>query len=97
MTFEVPVSRASVDQDVFKYKIGEDTFTVKKAKFLSVGQAEALSGADSVSAALNLFGLPGTKAGDAVRSLDQEQFSALIDAWQEDSKIALGESGASAT
>jgi hypothetical protein len=99
MTFEVPASKASIGQDVFKFKIpgrsGE--FSVKRAKFLSVGDAEALETPDNASVVLDLFGKKGTKQGDAVRTLDTEQFQALVDAWQADSDVTLGESEASAS
>ena len=99
MTFEVPASKASKGQDQFPFTIPghPGKFTVKKAKYLSVGQAEALESPDSVTVVLELFGKTGTKQGDAVRSLDQEQFEALIEAWQADSEVSLGESKASAS
>jgi hypothetical protein len=97
MTFEVPASKASIEQDVFKFSIpGHKTmFSVKRLKFLSVGQRESIG--DDTATILDLFGAKGTKQGDAVRSLDEEQFDALSKAWQDDSKITLGESEASSS
>lgn len=97
MTFKVPESKASKGQDKFPFEIGGQSFTIRKAKFLSVGDAEKLENPESVSVVLDLFGKAGTKAGDAVRALDQEQFGALVEAWQADSKVSLGESSASAS
>ena len=93
--YEVPESKASVDQDVFKFKIAKGTFSIKKAKFLSVGEAEALESPESSTVVLDLFGRKGTKQGDAIRTLDQEQFAALVDAWKQDSGLGMGESPAS--
>jgi hypothetical protein len=95
MVYEVPASKASKGQDQFEFKIGDDAFRIRRLKFLSIGQAEALEAPDSVSVVLDLFGRAGTKQGDAVRSLDKEQFEALVEAWQADSGASLGESEAS--
>lgn len=97
MTYEVPASKASIGQNVFEFSIGKDKFKVKRAKYLSVGEAEALEAPDNVSVVLDLFGARGTKQGDAVRGLDSEQFQALVAAWQADSDVTLGESEASAS
>lgn len=99
MTFEVPASKASKGQDRFAFTVPghPGKFSIKKAKFISVGQAAALETPESANVVLDLFGEAGTKQGDAVRSLDTEQFSALVDAWKADSDITLGESEASAS
>lgn len=97
MTFEVPASKASIGQDKFKFSIDGNDYSIKRAKFLSVGEAEALESPESVTVMLDLFGKKGTKAGDAVRGLDSDQFQALVDAWQKDSDVTLGESEASAS
>lgn len=97
MTFKVPESKASKGQDRFEFEIEGKSYSIRKAKFLSVGDAERLENPESASVVLDLFGKAGTKAGDAVRGLDQEQFSALVEAWQADSKVTLGESAASAS
>lgn len=93
--FQVPESKASIGQDQFDYEIGGKKFAIKKAKFLPIGQAEALENPESSTVVLDLFGKAGSKSGDAVRSLDSEQFQALVNAWQEDSGLAPGESAAS--
>lgn len=95
MTFEVPASKASVEQDVFKFTIPghKSQFSVKRLKFLSIGQRADLG--DNAARILDFFGAEGTKQGDAVRSLDAEQFKALSDAWQADSDVTLGEPEAS--
>lgn len=97
MTFEVPESKASVDQDQFKFKIAGKQYAIRKAKFLTIGEAEALESPESSTVVLDLFGRKGTKQGDAVRSLDQEQFTALVEAWKLDSGVGVGESGASSS
>lgn len=99
MTFEVPESKASKGQDQFPFTIPghPGKFSIKKAKYLTIGQAEALEAPESASIVLDVFGKAGTKQGDAVRSLDQDQFKALVAAWQADSDVTLGESKASAS
>jgi hypothetical protein len=96
MTFQVPPSKASKGQDKFTFKIGDETYTVKKAKFLTVGEAERINRPDRTDTdVLDLFGPVGSKVGDAVRGLDEAQFEALMDAWTEDSAVTPGESEAS--
>ena len=93
--FEVPASKASEGQDRFEFtvpgKVGK--FSVKKLKFLSVGKRDEIG--DGGRAMLEFFREGSAKQGDAVRALDEEQFNALVNAWQSDSGVTLGESGAS--
>lgn len=95
MGFQVPASKASKGQDQFEFTIGTATFSVTKAKFVPIGELERLE-VDG-NAALAFFGAEGTKQGAAVRGLDSEQFSALVQAWNDDSEISSGESLASAS
>jgi len=97
MTFEVPASKASIEQDVFKFSIPghKGVFSVRRLKFIPIGQRNKMG--DDSAAILDFFGAEGTKQGDAVRSLDEEQYEALTDAWQADSDVSLGESEASSS
>ena len=92
--FEVPASKASKGQDRFEFsvpgKVGK--FSVRKLKFLSVGRRDELEDGSHV---LEFFCEGSTKQAEAVRSLDEEQFAALFEAWQSDSGVTLGESDAS--
>ena len=97
MAFKVPASKASKGQDQFEFEIDGKTYAVRKAKFISVGTAEALESPESSTVVLDFFGKAGTKQGDAVRSLDEDQFTALIEAWRADSEVGLGESEASSS
>lgn len=93
MAFQVPASKASIGQDQFTF--GPETgseYSVKKAKFVPLGTLEAL---DDTSAAIEFFGEKGTAQGDFIRSLDPDQFGALVDAWRDDSALTAGESQAS--
>jgi len=97
MTFEVPEANASKEQDQFAFKVPGNAaaFKVKRLKFLSVEKAEELE--SDGGALFEFFGKKGTKQGTALRSLDREQWRALVQAWQADSGVDLGESGASST
>lgn len=95
MTFKVPESKRSVEQDVFEFDIDGKSYKIKRAKYLTVGEAESLEDPESSTVVLDLFGRKGTKQGDAVRSLDAEQFEALVEAWKQDSGVGVGESEAS--
>lgn len=99
MTFQVPESKRSIAQNRFHATLpGGKEFTLPKAKYLKIGQLEKLSGsADEVTIMdiLDLFG-DEDESRDAIRELDNEQLGALMQAWQADSGVTLGESGASA-
>lgn len=95
--FEVPASKASIDQNKFKFKLSGKQYSLPKFTYLPMSVMETIEGAsaDSISPYLNIFGAKGTPLGDAVRSLDKDQFTALIQAWRDDSQVKPGESGAS--
>ena len=96
MVYEVPASKASKGQGEFEFKIGSKTYKVRKAKFLSGGQMEDVTSGD-LTRIYDVFGKRGTPIGDAVRSLDIEQTTALANAWMADSGLNSGESEASSS
>jgi hypothetical protein len=92
MAFQVPASKKSIGQDKFEFEIDGETHSITRAKFLSIGTQLSLDSADAQERITILFGEPGSKLGDAVRGLDSDQFDALMDAYNEDSDVAPGES-----
>lgn len=94
MVFEVPTAKRSLKQNIFEFKVGSKTFNVPKFEYLPVGVLETIESAadDAIGPYLDVFGKKGTPAGDAVRSLDKDQLTALINAWQADSDVTVGES-----
>lgn len=96
MVYQVPASKASIKQNKFEFKVGTTTHSLPKFKFLPLSVIETIEGSDeSVTAYLSIFGEKGTPVGDAIRSLDTDQFTNLIKAWRDDSGIEPGESVAS--
>jgi len=98
MAFEVPASKRSIKQNQFQFKVPGDrkTYSIPKAKYLSVGQVETLSLKGEEVAITDILEILGQgEAREAVRALDQEQLMALMEAWQEDSGLSVGESSAS--
>lgn len=98
MTFEVPASKRSIKQNQFQFKVPGDrkTYSIPKAQYLSIGQVAELSqkGGDvQITDLLDILGQGDAHA--AVRTLDQEQLVALMEAWQADSGLTTGESSAS--
>jgi hypothetical protein len=99
MAYQVPESKRSIAQNRFEFSLPDGTqVSIPKAKYLTVGQIEILSekqGNQEVKLTdlLDLFNEPA--AAKAVRTLDSEQLQALMAAWQEDSKLTLGESSVS--
>ena len=96
--FEVPASKASKDQDKFPFKIGDQSFKIKRAKFLTIKEQIAIADADTLAERIgHIFGPAGSKINEAVMGLDDDQFNALMDAYNADSEVAPGESQGSST
>ena len=97
MTFQVPESKRSIGQNRFHFNLPDGTaVSMPKAKYLTMGQIEHLSqntGDIQLTDLLDLFDEP--EAAVAVRTLDHEQLQALMEAWQADSGLTMGESSAS--
>lgn len=98
MVYEVPASKRSLKQNLFEFHVpgNKKTFSIPKAKYLTVGQVEKLSSNSADVTLTDVLDLIGSgPAQEAARGLDQEQLTALMTAWQADSGIELGESSAS--
>lgn len=97
MAFQIPESKRSIKQNRFEFTLPDGTTaSMPKAKYLTIGQVERLSKLGTEMALtdmLELFEEPD--ALEAVRTLDGEQLQALMEAWQVDSGISVGESSAS--
>jgi hypothetical protein len=95
--YVVPKSKKSLKQNKFEFELAGQQFTLPRVKFLSPSEGLALekSGAAGVR---DLFEKYAPGAFELFE--DGEQFEALTEAWQEDSKdtaggVSLGESQAS--
>lgn len=95
MAFQVPASKASKGQDRFEFEIDGKTFSVKKAKFMSITRLVELE-TDGMQT-LEFFGGDSAAQKAAVGGLVREQFTALVTAWREDSEVTAGEAPASAS
>lgn len=96
MTYQVPESKRSLEQNQFHFLIGDVEYTIPKAKFLTTRQVEKLSSVQgdlTIADILDLF--DASDASDAVRDLDTEQLQGLLVAWQADSDLTVGESSVS--
>lgn len=98
MVYQVPESKRSIEQNRFHFNMPDgSSVSIPKAKYLKMGQLEALASNPKevdISELLELFGDQPTAAA-AVRDLDHEQLTDLMQAWQADSGLTLGESVAS--
>lgn len=98
MAYEVPASKRSIKQNQFIFKVPGDrkSYSIPKAKYLTVGQVEKFSVKGEEMDITDILSILGQgDAHDAVRELDQEQLMALMEAWQNDSELTVGESSAS--
>lgn len=99
MTFQVPESKRSIGQNRFHATMPDGTpFSLPKAKYLKMGQIETLSGNASDVTITDIIALFGEDEETLalIRDLDHEQLQALMQAWQADSGLSLGESTPSA-
>lgn len=92
--FEVPAAKRSIKQNLFEFKIGAKSYSVPKFEHLSVGVLEAVESAaeSAIGPYLSVFGEKDSPIGKAIRTLDKDQLTALIKAWQSDSDVSVGES-----
>lgn len=97
MVYEVPAAKRSLKQNLFEFKIGTKTYSVPKFEHLSVGVLESVESApaDAIGPYLSVFGEADSPIGKAIRTLDKDQLTALIQAWQSDGGVTVGESSAS--
>lgn len=101
MAYQVPKSKASIKQNRFEFSIDGKTYSVPLLKYLSGNKIEEIAAAEdkggmaSIVVSFSIFGDKGTPAGDAVRTLDQDQLGELNDAYMKASGISVGESEAS--
>jgi hypothetical protein len=93
MPFDVPTSKKSIRQNRFEFTLDGKTFSIPLLKFAPVEAAEAFEQNRNVAGIL--LCCENDEARDAIRSLDGDQFGALIDAWKKASGIGTGESEAS--
>jgi len=97
MTYKVPESKRSIAQNRFEFELPDGTeVSMPKAKYLTVGQIEKLNGLGGEVSLIDVLELFDEKGpAEAVRTLDSEQLADLMEAWQVDSGIKVGESSAS--
>lgn len=96
MVFQVPASKKSKGQDRFDFELDGKSYSVKRSKFLSVGEQEIIGNGGVTEMIDTVFGARGTELGDAIRELDEDQYVALIEAYNADSGVTPGESAGSA-
>lgn len=98
MGYKVPDWKKSIDQDKFDVETESGTFQLPKAEYLTGRQAQAFEDADEreggIYAVLDEVS-PGL--GTALIDVPVKYVKELVEAWQADSGIELGESAASST
>ncbi|MFJ6532484.1 hypothetical protein [Microbacterium sp. NPDC091662] len=98
MGYTLPDWKKSINQDKFDVTTPDGVFQMPKAEYLTGRQAQAFEDADSteggIYAVLDDL-VPGL--GTALIDVPVKYVKELIEAWQEDSGVSLGESEASAS
>jgi hypothetical protein len=92
--FEVPNHKKSAKQDRFEFSIDGAAFSVKRLKFVPMGERATFNDGGN---ALEFFSGTTKKQHDAIHGLIEDEWDALVAAWQQDSDVTLGESEASAS
>ncbi len=91
--FEVPQSGKAQDGNRFRFSFGGGEYSLPLLRFAPVESAEHFEAGRNVAGILACC--ENDAARDAVRSMDGEQFGALMSAWGDASGVSVGESGAS--
>lgn len=98
MGYKVPDWKKSIDQDKFTIEVGDEKFDLKKAEYLTGRQAQAFADADEAEGGIYAVlddVCPGL--GAALIDVPVKYVKEMVEAWQADSGISLGESGASSS
>lgn len=90
--FEIPESKRAKPENRFEFELAGKDFTIPLLKFAPVEASEHFEAQRQVAGIIACC--ENDAAKDAIRSLDGEQFGALMAAWQEASGITVGESRA---
>ena len=97
MGYTVPDWRKSIGQNMFDVEVDGVTYQLPRVEYLTAAQAQRMDGINEREGGVLMFldelapGLGSAFKGTPVKYLNE-----FVKAWQEDSGIALGESGASA-
>lgn len=99
MTFQVPESKRSIAQNRFHFQTPDGVeHSMPKMKYFTMRQIERMSSNTdelTLTDILAIFDEDESDVREAVLDFDHEQLQALMEAWQADSGLALGESSAS--
>ena len=93
MSYTVPPSRKSEDDNRFTFTIGDATHSLPHLKFAPAGAMEHFEQGRELTGLISCADDDATR--DALRVLDAEQMDALMGAWSKASKVTPGESPAS--
>lgn len=93
--FKVPDWKKSIGQNMYEVEVGDKTFSIPRAEYLPAEHVDLMgrTGELGMSNVLNTI-CPGL--GDAFAPVPIKFVNEFIEAWQQDSDITPGESGASA-
>lgn len=97
MGYTVPDWKQSIHQNIYPVTVGENTYELPKAKYITGEQAERMQHADT--AGESMYDIlddicPGL--GAAFRGIPVMFMQELLEDWQKDSGVTVGESAASA-
>lgn len=98
MGYKIPDWKKSIDQDKFEVETPEGAFLLPKAEYLTGRQVQAFAEADDEADGIYRVlddVTPGL--GTALLDVPVKYVKELVEAWQADSGVSLGESEASAT
>lgn len=98
MGYKIPDWKKSIDQDKFDVETADGTFKLPKAEYLTGRQAQRFAEADDTEGGIYAVldeVTPGL--GTALIDVPVKYVKEMVEAWQDDSGVSLGESEASAT
>lgn len=93
MAYQVPKSKASIKQNRFEFEVDGKTYDIPQMKYLSIGSVEAFENEHPIQGLIMASDNEDARA--ALRSLEGDQLEGLMEAWQKESGVSVGESEAS--
>lgn len=91
--FQVPASKASINQNRFEFELDGKSYSIPKLQYIKPSLMKRLNGQDAEMLVLSLVDEYHEGLSDEFDSLDQ--MLALYEAWAEASGLTVGESSGS--
>lgn len=98
MGYTVPDWKKSIDQNIYPVTVGKKTFNLPKASYMTGEQAERMQNAEANGESMyDVLDSIAHGLGTALRAVPVKYVMEMVEDWQKDSGITVGESAASSS